>query len=181
MPSPGTSPSRRIRYRNHPIIASSADCPRTSGAFMPQKLLKLKAVFALCLFLLPLLCFPTLLYSTSTSLNFCLLGYSYFNYIMYRQLFSVAALAATTFAQNATNSSSSGTPSLTQLLGSTDSLSTLRTAIQGVPGLGDILGSASNVTVLAPSNEAFEKFMSTPQGAALADNDQDAIQVGSLP
>ena len=57
----------------------------------------------------------------------------------------------------------------------------MRTAIQGVPGLGDILGSASNVTVLAPSNEAFEKFMSTPQGAALADNDQDAIQVGSLP
>ncbi|KAI4087685.1 MAG: hypothetical protein LQ339_008845 [Xanthoria mediterranea] len=104
------------------------------------------------------------------------LGYSLFSYSMYRQLFSVAALAATTFAQNATNSSSSGTPSLTQLLGSTDSLSTLRTAIQGVPGLGDILGSATNVTVLAPSNEAFEKFMSTPQGAALADNDQDAIQ-----
>ncbi|CAO1602173.1 hypothetical protein XANCAGTX0491_005803 [Xanthoria calcicola] len=95
---------------------------------------------------------------------------------MYRQLFSVAALAATTFAQNATNSSSSGTPSLIQLLGSTDSLSTLRTAIQGIPGLGNMLGSASNVTVLAPSNEAFEKFMSTPQGAALANNDQDAIQ-----
>ncbi|KAI4275036.1 MAG: hypothetical protein L6R38_005975 [Xanthoria sp. 2 TBL-2021] len=95
---------------------------------------------------------------------------------MYRQLFSFAALAASTLAQNATNSSSSGTPSLTQLLGSTDSLSTLRTAVQGVPGLGDMLGSATNVTILAPSNEAFEKFMSTPQGAALASNDQDAIQ-----
>ncbi|KAL8645929.1 MAG: hypothetical protein Q9226_007075 [Calogaya cf. arnoldii] len=95
---------------------------------------------------------------------------------MYRQLFCVAALAATTFAQNATNSSSSGTPSLTGLLGSTDSLSTLRTAIQGVPGLGEILGAAKNVTILAPSNEAFQKFMSTPQGAGLADNDQDAIQ-----
>ncbi|KAL8847646.1 MAG: hypothetical protein Q9221_007334 [Calogaya cf. arnoldii] len=100
---------------------------------------------------------------------------------MYRQLFSVAALAATTFAQNATNSSSSGTPSLTGLLGSTDSLSMLRTAIQGVPGLGETLSSAQNVTILAPSNEAFEKFMSTPQGAALADNDQEAIQVRHLP
>ncbi|KAL9629598.1 MAG: hypothetical protein Q9204_005176, partial [Flavoplaca sp. TL-2023a] len=94
---------------------------------------------------------------------------------MYRHLFSVAALAATAFAQNATNSTGSeGTPSLTDLLSSTESLSSLRTAIEGVPGLGEILGSATNVTVLAPSNEAFEMFMSSAQGQSF--NDEDAIQ-----
>ncbi|KAL8887832.1 MAG: hypothetical protein Q9192_006268 [Flavoplaca navasiana] len=93
---------------------------------------------------------------------------------MYRQLFSVAALAATVFAQNATNSTGEGTPSLTDLLSSTESLSSLRTAIEGVPGLGEILGSATNVTVLAPSNEAFEMFMSSAQGQSF--NDEDAIQ-----
>ncbi|KAL8730079.1 MAG: hypothetical protein Q9166_004278 [cf. Caloplaca sp. 2 TL-2023] len=93
---------------------------------------------------------------------------------MYRKLFSIAALAATALAQNATNSSS--TPSLVDLLGATSSLSTLTTAVQGVPGLAEMLGSASNLTILAPSNEAFEKFMSTPAAAALAANDTDAIQ-----
>ncbi|KAL8916614.1 MAG: hypothetical protein Q9172_006229 [Xanthocarpia lactea] len=95
---------------------------------------------------------------------------------MYQKLFSIAALAATVLAQNATNSSSTGTPSLTALLGSTDSLSTLATAIEGVPGLGDMLSSASNVTILAPSNEAFEKFMRTPRAAALTSGDTEAIQ-----
>ncbi|KAL8817453.1 MAG: hypothetical protein Q9223_003720 [Gallowayella weberi] len=66
--------------------------------------------------------------------------------------------------------------SLNDLLGSTDSLSTLATAVQGVPGLAQMLGSASNVTILAPSNEAFEKFMRTPGAAALASNDTSAIQ-----
>ncbi|KAL8785426.1 MAG: hypothetical protein Q9213_003356 [Squamulea squamosa] len=93
---------------------------------------------------------------------------------MYRTVFSIATLAATALAQNATNSSS--TPSLTQLLGSTDSLSTLMTAVMGVPGLAETLGSANNVTILAPSNKAFEQFMSTPAASALASNDTDAIQ-----
>ncbi|KAL8808706.1 MAG: hypothetical protein Q9200_004098 [Gallowayella weberi] len=94
---------------------------------------------------------------------------------MYTKLFSIAVLAATAFAQNATNSSMSS-KSLNELLGSTDSLSTLATAVQGVPGLAQMLGSASNVTILAPSNEAFEKFMRTPGAAALASNDTSAIQ-----
>ncbi|KAI4267892.1 MAG: hypothetical protein LQ337_008136 [Flavoplaca oasis] len=93
---------------------------------------------------------------------------------MYRQLFSVAALAATAFAQNATNSTGEGTPSLTDLLSSTESLSSLRTAVESVPGLGEMLGSAMNVTVLAPSNEAFEMFMSSARGQSF--NDEDAIQ-----
>ncbi|KAL8886042.1 MAG: hypothetical protein Q9215_006197 [Flavoplaca cf. flavocitrina] len=94
---------------------------------------------------------------------------------MYRQLFSVAALAATAFAQNATNSTGSeGTPSLTDLLGSTESLSSLAAAIESVPGLGEVLGSATNVTVLAPSNEAFDAFMSSAQAQSFSE--QDAIQ-----
>ncbi|KAL9023083.1 MAG: hypothetical protein Q9180_008402 [Flavoplaca navasiana] len=93
---------------------------------------------------------------------------------MYRQLFSIAALAATAFAQNATNSTGEGTPSLIDLLSSTESLSSLRTAVESVPGLGETLGSAMNVTVLAPSNEAFEMFMSSAQGQSF--NDEDAIQ-----
>ncbi|KAL8799561.1 MAG: hypothetical protein Q9182_005800 [Xanthomendoza sp. 2 TL-2023] len=92
---------------------------------------------------------------------------------MYTKLFSIAVLAATALAQNATNSSSR---SLTALLGSTQSLSTLAAAVQGVPGLAQMLGSASNVTILAPSNQAFEKFMRTPGAAALASNDTSAIQ-----
>ncbi|KAI4242477.1 MAG: hypothetical protein L6R40_004031 [Gallowayella cf. fulva] len=97
---------------------------------------------------------------------------------MYRKLLPIAALAATALAQNATNSSTSATSStsLTDLLGSTDSLSTLATAVQGVPGLTQMLGSASNITILAPSNEAFERFLSTPGAAALASNDSAAIQ-----
>ncbi|KAL8899293.1 MAG: hypothetical protein Q9207_006270 [Kuettlingeria erythrocarpa] len=97
---------------------------------------------------------------------------------MYRQLFATAALAATTFAQNATNSTTGSTGSsgsLTDLLGATSSLSTLTSAVMGVPGLASMLGSLSNVTILAPSNEAFEKFMETPAAAALTSGDNAAI------
>ncbi|KAL8669573.1 MAG: hypothetical protein Q9168_005842 [Polycauliona sp. 1 TL-2023] len=89
---------------------------------------------------------------------------------MHKQLFSVAALAATALAQNITNTTS--TPdgqSLAQLLGSTASLSMLASVIKGVPGLGDLLGQATNVTVLAPSNDAFMK-------AGMADADTDTLQ-----
>ncbi|KAI4140281.1 MAG: hypothetical protein LQ341_003901 [Variospora aurantia] len=74
------------------------------------------------------------------------------------------------------NSTEGGSMSLTQLLGSTESLSTLTSAIMGVPGLADMLGSMENISILAPSNEAFEMFMETPAAAALASNDVDAIQ-----
>ncbi|KAL8989522.1 MAG: hypothetical protein Q9169_008344 [Polycauliona sp. 2 TL-2023] len=98
---------------------------------------------------------------------------------MYRQLFSVAALAATALAQDnatATNTTSPDGNSLAQLLAGTESLSMLNEMIQGVPGLAEILGQATNVTVLAPSNEAFEQFMSTSQGQALDPEDTDAVQ-----
>ncbi|KAI4087544.1 MAG: hypothetical protein LQ344_006697 [Seirophora lacunosa] len=98
---------------------------------------------------------------------------------MYSQLLTVAALAALATAQNDTMSSNStqgGSMSLTQLLGATESLSTLTAAVMGVPGLAEMLGSAENITILAPSNEAFEAFMETDAAAALANNDTEAIQ-----
>ncbi|KAG7005151.1 interferon-induced GTP-binding protein Mx2 [Physcia stellaris] len=67
--------------------------------------------------------------------------------------------------------------SLTDLLGATSSLSLLTTAVKSVPGLAESLGSLSNVTILAPSNDAFSKFTNTSGSAtALAMNDTGAIQ-----
>lgn len=97
---------------------------------------------------------------------------------MYSQLLWLAALAAVTAAQNSTTAQNSSI-SLVDLLGATSSLSTLAATVKGVPGLADSLGSASNVTILAPSNDAFEKFMTSPAAAALAANDTSAIQVSS--
>ncbi|KAI4243544.1 MAG: hypothetical protein LQ352_007000, partial [Teloschistes flavicans] len=94
---------------------------------------------------------------------------------MYSQLLWLAALAAVTAAQNSTTAQNSSI-SLVDLLGATSSLSTLAATVKGVPGLADSLGSASNVTILAPSNDAFEKFMTSPAAAALAANDTSAIQ-----
>ncbi|KAI4173143.1 MAG: hypothetical protein LQ343_003070 [Gyalolechia ehrenbergii] len=66
--------------------------------------------------------------------------------------------------------------SLADLLASTESLSSLAAAVRGVPGLAETLGSATNITILAPSNEAFETFMETPSARAVDPNDSTAIQ-----
>ncbi|KAL8947324.1 MAG: hypothetical protein Q9222_006380 [Ikaeria aurantiellina] len=78
------------------------------------------------------------------------------------------------YTQNSTMNSTM--MSLTDLLGATDSLSTLTSTVMGVPGLAESLSSASNITILAPSNDAFEKFLATPAAAAVAANDTAAIQ-----
>ncbi|KAL8708424.1 MAG: hypothetical protein Q9220_006714 [cf. Caloplaca sp. 1 TL-2023] len=93
---------------------------------------------------------------------------------MLSDLLSIAALAAVASAQNMSMSNMS--MSLTDLLGATPSLSSLAAAVMGVPGLADSLGSASNITILAPSNDAFSKFLTTPAAAAVAANDSAAIQ-----
>ncbi|KAL8940818.1 MAG: hypothetical protein Q9216_002607 [Gyalolechia sp. 2 TL-2023] len=95
---------------------------------------------------------------------------------MYSQLFSIAALATLAFAQNETMSNSSSTMSLADLLGSTESLSSLADAVNGVPGLAETLGAATDITILAPSNEAFATFMETPSGQAVSTDDSTAIQ-----
>ncbi|KAL8833434.1 MAG: hypothetical protein Q9170_004277 [Blastenia crenularia] len=66
--------------------------------------------------------------------------------------------------------------SLTDLLAGTSSLSTLAATVAGVPGLAETLGSATNITILAPSNDAFKTFMQSPAAAAVAANDTSAIQ-----
>ena len=87
---------------------------------------------------------------------------------MITSVVSIAALIAAVSAQNATNSSST---SLTDLLGATASLSSLTAAVQLVPGLADTLGGLSNITILAPSNEAFQAMSNSSGG------DTAAIQV----
>ena len=47
---------------------------------------------------------------------------------------------------------------LVSLIQSQDDLSTLLEAVNLVPGLADTLNSAENITILAPTNAAFEKL-----------------------
>ena len=84
------------------------------------------------------------------------------------KLLSFAALAAVVSAQQ--------TPNLTAALTSTPDLSNLTSFVQLFPSLAAQLGQAKNITILAPSNAAFSKFMNSSEGAAIAANDTDAIQ-----
>jgi uncharacterized surface protein with fasciclin (FAS1) repeats len=62
---------------------------------------------------------------------------------------SLIALAGQALAQS--------TPTLQQALNSTSSLSTLASVL-GLAQLTEALGNAKNVTILAPSNEAFARI-----------------------
>jgi len=65
---------------------------------------------------------------------------------------------------------------LVSVLESQDDLSTLYSVLQNFPDLVETLSSASNITIFAPTNEAFE---SVPEdsaiGQAIANNDETAI------
>ena len=62
--------------------------------------------------------------------------------------------------------------SITELLGSTDELSSLADLVSNSPDVASTLASASNITILAPSNDAIEELLSGPGGEAiLADSD----------
>lgn len=89
--------------------------------------------------------------------------------MLYKNIAALAALAATATAQN------SSTPSLTQLLGSTPQLSNLTQFVTLIPGLADSLGSAQDITILAPSNEAFTTFLNE-SGSAISINDTTIIR-----
>ncbi|KAL9086086.1 MAG: hypothetical protein Q9165_007298 [Trypethelium subeluteriae] len=73
------------------------------------------------------------------------------------------------------SASSVGAQSLTSVLQGNSDLSTLTSTLQKFPSLLQALGSASNITVLAPTNEAFNALFSTPTGAA-AQNDVGLLQ-----
>lgn len=87
---------------------------------------------------------------------------------MQYKLLSFAALAATASAQQMM--------SLNQTLSLTPDLSNLTSYLSLLPQVQSMLGSASNITILAPSNEAFSAYMNSSAGAALATNDTMAIQ-----
>ncbi len=83
---------------------------------------------------------------------------------------AVGALAAAASAQN------NMTMNLTAALMDTPDLSNLTTYVSAFPQLLSMLGSARNITILAPSNEAFEKLLSSPAGNAIRMNDTAMIQ-----
>merc|ERR1711988_420885 len=87
------------------------------------------------------------------------------SYIKMR-LLTLASLVAAAAAQS----------DLVSVLESQDDLSTLYSVLQNFPDLVETLSSASNITIFAPTNEAFE---SVPEdsaiGQAIANNDETAI------
>lgn len=87
---------------------------------------------------------------------------------MYCKLLFVTALAAAASAQNMTSNMT-----LPMVLGNNTQLSNLTTFVSLIPNLLTSLSSAKNITLLAPSNDAFAKFMN---GSAVNLNDTAAIQ-----
>jgi uncharacterized surface protein with fasciclin (FAS1) repeats len=69
---------------------------------------------------------------------------------------------------------------LAKLLASQDDLSTLLELVGLVPGLAEKLSAASNITIVAPTNEAFKSIpMDTPEREAV-DYKNDTIAIGAL-
>lgn len=86
------------------------------------------------------------------------------------KLFALAALASAAAAQQA--------PDLVTLLGNTSELSNLTTYLGLYPEFTNMLAGLTNITILAPSNEAFTKLLNSSAGAAasIQANDTEAIQ-----
>ena len=78
---------------------------------------------------------------------------------MHYKTFALAALASAASAQN-----------LTTVLAGIPSLSQLGTYLKLYPSVADALAAAQNVTLLAPSNKAFAKFLTSPEGQSLQAN-----------
>ena len=78
----------------------------------------------------------------------------------------VAALAFTALAQ---------AQDLISLLKATPDLSTLTELVSRFPDIVSALGTATNVTILAPSNEAFRKFLRSPEAAGASNATVKAI------
>lgn len=63
--------------------------------------------------------------------------------------------------------------SIVDILNNTPELSTLKSLVTMFPDLVDTLSSAREITVVAPSNDAFQKFLSENPGA---DQNQDLVK-----
>jgi uncharacterized surface protein with fasciclin (FAS1) repeats len=86
---------------------------------------------------------------------------------MFSKYLSVAALAGYAFAQQ-------NTPSLAEALNSTSDLSQLAGVLGLVPELVQALSSANNITILAPSNAAFDAIGNETLTALASDQDMIA-------
>ena len=86
---------------------------------------------------------------------------------MHYKYLSLAALAAGASAQ---------TMNLTAALMSSPDLTNLTSYVSLFPDLLSQLSMAQNVTILAPSNEAFATFLNSSAGSAITSNDTAAIQ-----
>jgi uncharacterized surface protein with fasciclin (FAS1) repeats len=85
--------------------------------------------------------------------------------MLFRPLLVLAAGAAAVSAQ-----------ALTEVLTGAPELSSLTSIVTRFPDLVAALGGANNITILAPSNDAFSKLLASPAGARLAANDSALIQ-----
>ena len=79
---------------------------------------------------------------------------------------SLLALASSVFAQDNSND----TQSLNATLSGNDQLSNLTSFLSIDPRLLETLSQANNITILAPSNDAFTEFASTDTGRDVASN-----------
>ncbi|KAI5778334.1 FAS1 domain-containing protein [Geopyxis carbonaria] len=70
----------------------------------------------------------------------------------------------------AAQGASGNAPTLAALLNATSDLSALSQTLSMQPALLATLAGASNITILAPSNRAFEAFMATPQYDSVRDD-----------
>lgn len=83
---------------------------------------------------------------------------------MMSKILLIAALAAKAYAQN-----------LTAVLTSSPDLSNLTSIISANPALLSALSGASNITILAPSNQAFAALQNSSAASLLTNNDPTAI------
>jgi hypothetical protein len=89
---------------------------------------------------------------------------------MRSSLWSYALMAGSCLAQG----------DLAGLLASQDDLSTLLELVGLVPGLADTLAAASNITIVAPTNAAFDAVpRNVPEGEAI-EQKNDTIAIGAL-
>lgn len=89
---------------------------------------------------------------------------------MYHHAYAmILATAALCSAQ-----STSSTTSITSLLSATSELSTLTASLMKFPDLVSTLGNLTNITIIAPSNTAFQNFQKMPQAASIL-NDQTML------
>lgn len=84
---------------------------------------------------------------------------------MHMKLLASLAFAGAVLSQATTDSSSQ---SLTDALSRSNELSTLRTLLEEYPQVARALGTARDITILAPSNSAFQGFFSTSTNQSIA-------------